>query len=141
MLKIAQALFRQAETTNRENLEFESKLAKANTDLGSLQTSLENETGAKEKLQSQVVALRADVTHLQTELEQEKEHFETLKGHGGEERKHAVNDAVARIRSELLRRMENIRLFADREQPNRQGILKLVAEIGEIFSDTEGAEP
>lgn len=138
MLKISQALFRQAETTSRENLELESKLAKANTDLQSLQTRLESETEAKEKLQDEIAALRAEVTGLQTGLAQEKEHFETLKGHGKEERKRAVEDAVARIRSELLRRVENIRLFADREQPNRQGILTLVAEIGDIFSDTEG---
>ena len=41
----------------------------------------------------------------------------------------AVHDTVARVRSDVLMRLENIRLFADREEPNRQGILNLVREI------------
>lgn len=140
ILKISQALVRQAETTTRENLELESKLGKANNDIESLRTRLENETEAKEELEAQITALRAEVLGLRAGLTQEKEHFEALKGHGAEERQRAVDDAVARLRSEVLRRVENIRLFADREQPNRQGILTLIAEIAEIFGDTDGGE-
>jgi molecular chaperone GrpE (heat shock protein) len=73
--------------------------------------------------------LESHVDELQGILKEEKEHFATLKAHNEEERKKAVKDAVARVRSDVLMRLENIRLFADRKEPNRQGILNLVREI------------
>jgi hypothetical protein len=137
MLRISQALFRQSAETSRENLELQSKIGTTTTEIETLRISLENETKAKEILQQEVAKLRTDLSQLESELEREKGHFETLKGHGEEDRERAVGDAVARLRSELLRRVENIRLFADRDQPNRQGILGLLTEIGEIFEETE----
>lgn len=140
MLKISRALFRQSEETSRENLELQSKTGRAATEIESLSVSLENETEAKENLQQDVAKLRAELSRLQSELGREKKHFETLKGHSEDDRKRAVGDAVARLRSELLRRVENIRLFADRDQPNRQGILSLLSEIGEILVESDGRE-
>lgn len=141
ILKIAQTLFLQAETTSRENLELESKVAKANTDVETLRAKLDTELEAKQKLQADSAILVDRLSQSQTALAQEKEHFEILKSHGVEERKRAVDDAVARMRTELLRRVENIRLFADRDQPNRQGILALVGEIQNIFTESEGGKP
>ena len=44
-------------------------------------------------------------------------------------RKEIINNTMATVRQGTLHRLENIRLFADREKPNRKEILELVAEI------------
>ncbi len=138
LLKVVWALFRQAEETNRENLRLKSALATANAEIASLDSSLQSELTARQEQERVVEQLQKRVAGLEANLAEEKEHFETLKAHGVEERRRAVEDAVARVRSEVLRRVENIRLFADREQPNRSGIVNLVEEIMEALrSDGE----
>jgi hypothetical protein len=134
LLKIAQALFRQSEDTVRENLHLQSELDRALGEGESVRTELGKQREAAKNLAAELVAARADLKRLQADLKQENDHFETLKAHGEAERKAAVQDAVARFRSEVSRRVENIRLFADRDVPNRQGILNLVNEIEIMFS-------
>jgi hypothetical protein len=138
LLKIAQALFHQTEETARENLNLQSELGHAVDEAESLRTQLSEQRDATKDLEAKLAAVSANLNRLETDLRQESEHFETLKAHGETERKAAVQDAVARLRSEVSRRIENIRLFADRETPNRQGILNLVNEIETLFDDKTG---
>jgi hypothetical protein len=129
LLKLTQAIFRQAVETNRENLQLESAIAAANTEIDTLRKNLAEEIATRKTVETEYMQLESQVDELQGTVKEEKEHFETLKAHNEEERKKAVQDAVARVRSDVLMRLENIRLFADREEPNRQGILNLVREI------------
>lgn len=134
ILKIGQSLFRQAEETNRDNLALQSDLAAADARAQSVQEQLEGAQQENVEVRARETSLRAEVAKLRSDLERENEHFERLKGHAEQDRERAVSDAVARLRSEVSRRLENIRLFADREQPNRQGILNLVAEIAQALT-------
>jgi len=138
MLKITQALFRQSEDTSRENLELQSQLDRALRESGSLRRQLDEQHEITKKLETEVTAAQTKLKRLESNLKQESEHFETLKAHGEAERKTAVQDAVARVQSEVSRRIENIRLFADRDVPNRQGILNLVNEIETLFAGITG---
>ena len=134
ILKIGQSLFRQAEETNRDNLALQSQLAAAEARTQSAQEKLEGALQENAEVRARETSFRADVAKLRSDLEREKEHFERLKGHAQQDRERAISDAVARLRSEVSRRLGNIRLFADREQPNRQGILNLVSEIAEALT-------
>jgi hypothetical protein len=138
LLKIAQAIFRQSEDTGRENLDLQSELGRALSEIESLRTKLGQQGEVSKNLENELTSARRDVRRLQEELKQERDHFETLKAHGEVERKTTVQDAVARLRSEVSRRIENIRLFADRDVPNREGILNLVNEIETVFARTTG---
>lgn len=141
LLKIAQALFHQSEETARENLNLQSELAHAIGEVESLQSELNEQREAAKDFETKLTAAKATLNRLEADLKKESEHFETLKGHGEAERKAAVQDAVARVQAEVSRRIENIRLFADREIPNRQGILNLVKEIERLFADRTGEKP
>ena len=44
-------------------------------------------------------------------------------------RQETINHTLATVRRGILHRLENIRLYADRENPNREEILELVKEI------------
>ncbi|HEY6154629.1 MAG TPA: hypothetical protein VIW07_12890 [Candidatus Udaeobacter sp.] len=138
LLKIAQALFHQSEETARDYLILQSELAQAVGEGESLQSELNEQREAVKNLETKLAAAKANLNRLEADLKKEREHFETLKGHGEAERKAAVQDAVARVQSEVSRRIENIRLFADREIPNRQGILNLANEIQRVFADRAG---
>jgi hypothetical protein len=138
LLKIAQALFRQSEDIGRENLDLQSEVGRALSETELLRTELAQQREASKNLENELASARQDVRRLQEELRQETDHFETLKAHGEAERKTTVQDAVARLRSEVSRRMENIRLFADRDVPNREGILNLLNEIETLFARTTG---
>ena len=138
LLKIAQALFHQSEETARENLNLQSELARAVSQAESLQSELNGQREATKDFETKLAAAKANLNRLEADLKKESEHFETLKAHGEAERQVAVQDAVARLQSEVSRRIENIRLFADREIPNRQGILNLVNEIERVFADKTG---
>jgi molecular chaperone GrpE (heat shock protein) len=94
-----------------------------------LTNRLATETSGKKEDEKENQELRGKLDRTRAELKQEKEHFETLKAHSEEERNQAVQDVVARLRTDISRALENISLFADREQPNRQGILASVSEI------------
>ena len=138
LLKIAQALFRQSEDAGRENLNLQSELGRAIREAESLRIQLDEQRDAARTLEAELAVARRDLKRLRADLKQESEHFETLKAHGEAERKIAIEDAVARFRSEVSRRVENIRLFADRDVPNRQGILNLVNEIETLFARKSG---
>jgi hypothetical protein len=129
LLKLTQAIFRQADETNRENLQLESAIAAANAEIDTLRKNLTEESATRKTIETEYMQLESHVDELQGTVKEEKEHFATLKAHNEEERKKAIQDAVARVRSDVLMRLENIRLFADRKEPNRQGILNLVREI------------
>jgi hypothetical protein len=129
LAKISRALFRQSEDTNRENIEYESTVKGLNAELESLTNQLATETSGKKEAEKENQELRGKLDRTRAELNQEKEQFETLKAHSEEERNQAVQDVVARLRTDISRALENISLFADREQPNRQGILASVSEI------------
>jgi hypothetical protein len=135
LLKIAQALFDQSKELARENLALETKITAGETELNAVRSQLNVEIETRQAVENEVAALRERVNELQSQLKEEKEHFDTLKGHSEEDRVRVVADAISRIRADVLRRLENIRLFADREEPNRSGILTLVEEIKQSLTD------
>lgn len=138
LLEISHTLFRESADMSRENLAFEAKLTAAESELSLLHDQMITEIETRQATEKQITALRKELTELQSNLKEEREHFDTLKGHSEQDRARVVADAIARIRAEVLRRLENIRLFADREQPNRAGILNLINEITESLADKGG---
>jgi hypothetical protein len=129
LAKVSGALFRQSEDTNRENIEYQSAVKDLNAELEGLTNQLVAEARDKKETAKENQQLREKLDRARAELNEEKEHFETLKAHSEEERNQAVQNVVAQLRTHITRALENISLFVDREQPNRQGILASVLEI------------
>jgi hypothetical protein len=68
----------------------------------------------------------ASANHL---IEQEKIHAIRLGGFNAVAREEAVTKVLATVRQGVLHRLENIRIYADRENPDREEIVALVGEI------------
>lgn len=135
LLKIAWTLFRQSTDTGRENLDLQAKVATTESELSSLRDELKGQVETRMITETELASVRERLCELESKLDEEREHFNTLKGHSEQDRAKVVADAIARIRADVLRRLENIRLFADRDQPNRVGILNLINEITESLAD------
>jgi len=138
LFTILQATWQEAEEINRENLRLEMAICNANTENQELGEKLTDETAKRMKTETDNRTLESLLSELGATVKEERQHFETMKAHNSEEKSKAIQDAVARTRSEVLRRLENIRLFADREPPNRGGILSLVREIENTLNITKG---
>jgi len=104
----------------------------------STEDDLANELHAKALLEDQVRDLKGkledsfrNLEQIQNELKEEKLHAARLSGHNIVAKGEVINNVLAAVRRGVNHRLQNIRGYADREQPNRVEILALVDEIEE----------
>jgi hypothetical protein len=97
-----------------------------------------SELQAKALLEEQVRDLKVKLEdssqkleQIQNELNEERLHAARLSGHNIVAKGEVINNVLAAVRRGVNHRLQNIRGYADREQPNRVEILALVDEIEE----------
>lgn len=74
---------------------------------------------------------QADLESCRLELEAEKGHSVRTGGFTDVSRRETIQQVLSDVRQGLLHRLDDIKNFADRENPNREEILELVSEIQE----------
>ena len=106
--------------------------------LKATEDDLASELHAKALLEDQVRDLQGkledssqNLEQIHNELNEEKLHAARLSGHNIVAKGEVINNVLAAVRRGLNHRLQNIRGYADREQPNRVEILALVDEIEE----------
>lgn len=91
----------------------------------------------EEKLKTELDNERNELEKVRKELEEEKEHTIRSAGFGDMAKRETVKKVLSEVRRGLTLRLENIRLFADRENPNRDEIVALVTEIERHLAGVE----
>lgn len=89
----------------------------------------------RRQLEANLTAAQGKIGSLEKQLADEQEHFERQRGANEEQRKKLRSDLMADLRRTCTQRLQNIRLFADRSEPNKAGIIRLVGEIEEAINE------
>lgn len=104
--------------------------------LSSTQRELEEEAEARKTAEARAVDLghqlektRNDLAQCRVDLESEKQHTVRSGGFSEVARRETIQQVLSDVQQGLSHRLEDIRSYADRENPNREEILELVQEI------------
>jgi hypothetical protein len=89
----------------------------------------------RQQLEANVSTAQGKIGNLEKQLGDEQQHFERQRGINEEQRKKLRSDLMADLRRACTQRLQNIRLFADRSEPNKDGIIRLVGEIEEAIKE------
>jgi hypothetical protein len=81
------------------------------------------------KIEQDLVAAKRSLSETSGALMEEKLHGKRQSGFDTKARSNVINEVLAKVRRACDHRLENIKLYADREQPNREEIIESVAEI------------
>jgi len=88
-------------------------------------------------LRTQLESALAEVEAKDKELEEQRLHSTRQGGFNEVAKRETINQVMATVRQGTLHRLENLRAYADRENPNREEIIALVAEIEKHLSRIE----
>jgi hypothetical protein len=112
--------------------------------LDATQREREDEAEARKAAEARVLDLghelentRDQLARCRVELESEKQHTVRSGGFSEVARRETLQQVLSDVRQGLSHRLEDIRNFADRENPNREEILELVGEIQTHLSKLE----
>lgn len=110
-----QAMWRQLDSTQRE-----------------LEEEIETRRAAETKTESlghELEGIRNELASCRLELEAEKQHTVRSGGFSEVSRRETIQQVLSDVQQGISHRLEDIRSYADRENPNREEILELVQEI------------
>jgi hypothetical protein len=82
-------------------------------------------------------AAQESLQQCRTELTAERSHTTRTGGFSDAARRQTIAQVLSDVRRGLSSRLENVRLFADREQPNREEIMGLIKEIENHMATVE----
>lgn len=116
-------VWRELDISRRERDEEASARRASETREGELVERLKNTQG--------------DLERCSQSLASEKEHTTRTGGFSDVARRETVQQVLSTVRQGVLHRLEDIRVYADREKPNREEILELVKEIKDHFAKLE----
>lgn len=129
LLSAAQSLVALSAHLADDVVEKSRNIERLSADHGALRVDAETLQTENERLETGLSECKAAIRDLQSKLDQEQEHFDRQKGVNEELRKKMQTDILAELRRACLPRLENIRLFANRDDPNKNGIIRLAQEI------------
>jgi len=125
-----------------ENLRTDSNFLRLQ--LQNITATLQIETEAKTNAENREQQLKVELAKTKQELgnttkalEDEKKHTIRTGGFSGVAKQETVNQVMAIVRQGVTHRLESIRQFADRENPNREEILELVSEVEKQLAGVE----
>jgi len=90
-------------------------------------------------LQEKLTSTIGEMEKTRKELEEERLHSTRQGGFNVVARNETINHVLSLVRQGITHRLENIRAYADRENPDREEIVALVAEIEKHLSGIEEA--
>jgi hypothetical protein len=114
-----------------------SQLQKANEDLIAERQAKDNAEVSVQRLQQELATAVRDLAESRTALEEERKHTLRTGGFSSVSRRETVTQVLAVVRQGVTHRLESIRQFADRENPNKDEILDLVKEIEKHLAGVE----
>ena len=132
------ALMALSNDLSEEVTEKTAELQALRTKCGELESELNGLQTQNASLLKELAKSKSQIAALTARLDQEQGHFERQKGVNEELRKKMLSDIIGQLRRVCLPRLENIRLFADRADPNKSGIVRLAGEIEEALEEPQG---
>ena len=120
-----------------EVMEKNRKLEALGLDHAELRLDADGLRAKNERLQAKLSESKTSVDDLRGKLDREQQHFERQKGVNEELRKKMIADLLAEIRPSCLLRLQSIKGFTDRDEPNKSGIIRLANEIEEILQQVQ----
>jgi hypothetical protein len=93
------------------------------------------ERAAREAAEARERGALASLAEAQATIDSLQETLRIQAGAHGAESKGAVADAIAELRQKFLPELENIRLYADRAEPNTAAILRKAQELTKFMTD------
>jgi hypothetical protein len=137
LLGSAQSLIALSAHLADEVMEKNRRLETLGTDHAELRIDADGLRAENKRLQAKLNESKASVGDLRGKLDQEQQHFERQKGVNEELRKKMIADLLAEIRRSCLLRLQSIKGFTDRDEPNKSGIIRLANEIEEILQQVK----
>jgi hypothetical protein len=114
------------------------------TQLNSIRAERDEESNLRLESERREAQLKQDLADTQSELakcrinlDEEMKHTVRSGGFTGVARQETIHLALSEVRRGLVSRLENIRNYADRENPNREEIIELVGEIEKHLATVE----
>lgn len=114
-----------------------SKLKATEENLTAIQSAKDEADSQIALLKTQLSELQVCLTQTETALSEEKAHATRLEGFNAVAKREVISRVMTSVRQGLSHRLEHIRRYADRENPDRAEILILVAEIEKHLSQTQ----
>ncbi|HEY0552123.1 MAG TPA: hypothetical protein VGF13_21155 [Verrucomicrobiae bacterium] len=105
------------------------------TDLDGERAALASEQSAREAAESRERAIEARLTETQEKAATLEETLRIQAGAHDAEKVGAVAEAITALRRKLLPELENIRLYADRTEPNTTAIIRKAQELTQFVTD------
>lgn len=107
-------------------------------DLESERATLAAEQTAHGEARGRETTVAAQLAQAQSEMAELDEALKIQAGAHATERIGAVADAISTLRRKLLPELENIRLYADRAEPNAGAIVRKAEELTKFLKDFQG---
>jgi hypothetical protein len=120
-----------------ENERLRSQLQKTSERLTSESQAKENAEANTTRLQGELTTTKQDLANTADALAEERKHTLRTGGFSGVSRRETITQVLAAVRQGVAHRLESIRQFADRANPNKDEILDLVKEVEKQLASVE----
>lgn len=105
--------------------------------LASEKQARENAEASTALLQADLASTKQDLANANQALEAERKHTLRTGGFSSVSRRETIAQVLSAVRQGISHRLESIRQFADRENPNKEEILELVKEVEQHVAGVE----